>query len=228
MAISDKDIKLLWGRAAGRCSYCKVDLTIELDSYDPIVIGEMAHVIARKENGPRGSEQIYEDERNSYKNLILLCPNHHKMIDKAPDQFSVDEILDWKRKHEESIRNSIEGKIYKNSEELFSFARRIMMENHMIWSQYGPNSLVARRNPISNAKHVWDIKKISSIIPNNKLIINTIEKNIELLSENEFAIYLKFKTHVDSFEINSYERQENEAVITFPEEFAFMIRGKDS
>lgn len=228
MAISDKDLKLLWGRAAGRCSYCNVGLTMELDRNDPIVIGEMAHVIARKENGPRGSELINEEERNTYKNLILLCPNHHKMIDKAPDQFSVAGILKWKRDHEESIKNSIEGKAYKGTDELFAFIRKILMENHMIWSQYGPNSLVARRNPISNAKDIWDIKKVSTIIPNNRFIINTIEKNIELLSENEFSIYLQYKAHVDSFEINSYERQENEAVLTFPEEFADMINGRNN
>jgi hypothetical protein len=56
MAVSEKDIKILWGLAAGRCS--RPDYTQEciriLDSADPTVIGEMAHVIAKKPDGPRG------------------------------------------------------------------------------------------------------------------------------------------------------------------------------
>ena len=48
MAISDVDLKLLWGRAAGFCSNpsCKRDLTVILEQRASCNIGEMAHIIA--------------------------------------------------------------------------------------------------------------------------------------------------------------------------------------
>src|SRR5258705_12817349 len=49
------DIKLLWGRAGGRCSApkCNEDLTTLMES-GGYVIGEMAHVIGRKPSARRG------------------------------------------------------------------------------------------------------------------------------------------------------------------------------
>ena len=44
---SDRTLKLLWGRAAGRCAMpeCRIELYAEATDYDPIVvIGEIAHV----------------------------------------------------------------------------------------------------------------------------------------------------------------------------------------
>jgi hypothetical protein len=48
-----RDIKLLWGRAANRCSFpeCRMMLTTEGDNS---LIGENAHIVARSPDGPRG------------------------------------------------------------------------------------------------------------------------------------------------------------------------------
>jgi len=223
MSISDKDIKLLWGRAGGRCSYCNTDLTIKLQGNNDIVIGEMAHVIAKRENGPRGSEEISNEVLNRYQNLILLCNNHHEMIDKAPQSFSVEQILEWKRNHEESIRRSLEGEHFSDKDKMFSVLKRLLMENEDIFYQYGPESFVARRNPLSNVKAIWDIKKVTVLIPNNRRIINIIENNQTYFSDEEYYTFLKFKAHASSFESNTYERLDNDSVITFPIEFKEII-----
>jgi hypothetical protein len=36
--------------------------------------------------------------RNSYDNLLLLCPTHHALVDKADSHFTVDELRDWKHR----------------------------------------------------------------------------------------------------------------------------------
>lgn len=105
MAISDVDFKVLWGRAAGFCSNpdCCEDLTVVIknENYN---IGEMAHIIAKSENGPRGIKDCVD---NSYNNLILLCPNCHKHIDKGPKSaYPKAVILEWKEKAE-NRRSSI-------------------------------------------------------------------------------------------------------------------------
>ncbi|WP_271183643.1 HNH endonuclease, partial [Novosphingobium resinovorum] len=59
--------------------------------------GEMAHIVARQAEGPRG-DGVGGD--NSYENLILLCPTCHTRIDKAPNDFPVALLQKWKADHE--------------------------------------------------------------------------------------------------------------------------------
>lgn len=103
MGISQKDIKLLWGRAASRCAFpkCKVTLTQGDGPSSPnITIGEQAHIVAKEPNGPRGQSLLTESERDSYANLILLCPTHHTLIDKAPDKHPIEKLHLIKSEHE--------------------------------------------------------------------------------------------------------------------------------
>ena len=103
MGISQKDIKLLWGRAASRCAFpdCRVQLTQDsANSSRDIAIGEQAHIVAKEKGGPRGESVLSIEERDLYSNLILLCPTHHKMIDKKPEDFPVERLHHIKINHE--------------------------------------------------------------------------------------------------------------------------------
>ncbi len=97
MPIKDKDMKLLWGRSGNRCAICKIELTP--DGAEE-TIGEMAHIVAQSSDGPRGAGELALEKRDEYSNLILLCPNHHKAIDKCYDKWSVSKIHDVKTEHE--------------------------------------------------------------------------------------------------------------------------------
>lgn len=77
MSISVRDRKLLWANSGNRCATCDTEL---IDKYNNI-IGEEAHIISSKPNGPRGNTLIAQSEIDSYENLILLCPNHHTEIE---------------------------------------------------------------------------------------------------------------------------------------------------
>lgn len=102
MRIKSPDIKILYSRSAGKCNICGLDIT-----EDDIHIGEMAHVIARKQNGPRGISTKYP-EINSYENLILLCPNHHEIVDKNPEKYTVEYLLTIKKNHEDFINTRLD------------------------------------------------------------------------------------------------------------------------
>lgn len=103
MSISDKDLKLLWGRAAGHCSAprCPVDLLPLLAKSGDVVLGEMAHIIGRSPDSARADASIGSDD--SYDNLILLCPNHHTAIDKAPADYPADTLRKWKHNWEATV-----------------------------------------------------------------------------------------------------------------------------
>ena len=218
MAISEADGKLLWGRAAGICSNptCRADLTAILQESNSYNVGEMAHIIARSEDGPRGESGGGSDK---YANLILLCPTCHRHIDKSPDgTYTLEQLHQWKQNHESAIRFRMSEVAYKNINELKGEVTKLLMENHLIWEQYGPQSKVAQEDLGSNAYKIWNLRKLDTLVPNNQKITNMIEANIKFLDIDEYKVFLLFKNHATSFEANQYCRVSSYAL--FPAEFS--------
>ena len=107
---SDRTLKLLWGRAAGHCAMaeCRVELFAEATDYDPIVvIGEMGHVAAASDDGPRARAELSAAERNKYENLILLCQNCHEKLDGQPGFYTDERLRHIKQAHEAWVRASL-------------------------------------------------------------------------------------------------------------------------
>lgn len=108
--IKQKDIKLLWGRAANRCSICRIELTNDLAlKAGAIAIGEQAHIVAEEPGGPRGVSRLTPEQRNSYANLILLCPTCHTKVDHREGQsdYSIERLHLLKTEHEEWVRERL-------------------------------------------------------------------------------------------------------------------------
>lgn len=222
MAISEPDIKMLWGRAAGICSnpQCGRELTALLPGGDGYNVGEMAHVIARQPGGPRG---VPAGGPDTYANLILLCPTCHRMIDKAPaDVFPADMLFQWKEVHEARVQALGADIRFSSKEDLWRAISRLLQENHLLWRNLGPHSDAAQANPGSNLFVVWNLRKLDTIVPNNRKIINYIESNKALLSDEELGAYFGFKMHAQAFEAHQYNRTEDYPL--FPEEFGRMFR----
>jgi hypothetical protein len=67
----------------------------------------MCHIIARNYDGPRGTAQVNSRDLDDYQNLILLCPEHHKIIDLLPQQWTVERLKQVKVKHEEWVEEQL-------------------------------------------------------------------------------------------------------------------------
>ena len=106
--ISEKDIKILWGRAAEKCAICRKDLTLNTTS-NVSTTGHMCHIVGEKNNekSPRGLSNLTTSERNSYPNLILLCRNHHAEIDLDVNKFSIEKLHDIKSNHEIWVKETL-------------------------------------------------------------------------------------------------------------------------
>lgn len=105
-----KTLKLLWGRAAGRCAMrdCRIDVFVNELGYDPIWnIGEMGHIAASSNDGPRGNPSLSPKARDSYENLILLCRNCHGKIDGLSVAYPAERLLQIKADHEAWVRTSL-------------------------------------------------------------------------------------------------------------------------
>jgi hypothetical protein len=108
MGISLKTHKLLWARSGGKCALCKNDLILDPTGAndDLSVVGDEAHIIARKESFTRGDyDSLTPEQRDQYSNLILLCKVHHKQVDDQPTQFTVEKLREMKREHEEGVKS---------------------------------------------------------------------------------------------------------------------------
>jgi hypothetical protein len=110
MSISLKTTKLLWGKSGNRCAICRSELIEEaLDTDDDdSIVGDMAHIIARKEAFTRGDyDALSPEERDRYANLILLCRKHHKVIDDQPAHYTVERLREIKSSHVAWVRDSL-------------------------------------------------------------------------------------------------------------------------
>lgn len=107
---TQRTLKILWGRAAGRCAVpsCRVELYVDATVHDPIVvIGEIAHIEASSDLGPRANKTIAKKDRDDYHNLILLCQNCHARLDGQKNTNSVEYIRQLRNEHEAWVRNSL-------------------------------------------------------------------------------------------------------------------------
>jgi hypothetical protein len=97
-------LKRLYGKSGNCCAYPKC--TEEL-IYEHGNVSDICHIQALNPEGPRynNSSDITDKDRNSEANLILLCKNHHHIIDqKGTDGswlFSTEQLKAMKRNHEQ-------------------------------------------------------------------------------------------------------------------------------
>lgn len=108
---SPQTITKLWAKAAGRCEYdgCnkllyKDDLTSE-----DINRGFVAHIIAASPDGPRGDVVLSAQMVDDIGNVMLMCHDHHRLIDhEQVTEHTVDRLRAMKKKHEDRVREVTE------------------------------------------------------------------------------------------------------------------------
>lgn len=211
--IAEKDMKKLWGLAAGRCSLCHDKLLPFIDERVD-VIGDMAHVIAYKKDGARGDEKAEYD--NSYENLILVCPKCHRIIDHNPNLYSSEVLLAKKQTWESNVDSALEVKFETQSEAMRKVVA-LLEENHEVWLQCGPESKIARSNPRSNMADYWTLRKLDTIVPNNRAIIRIVDAFISKIPDKLKSLFCKFKEHARMFEQGCYSPLDNP--LRFPKGF---------
>jgi hypothetical protein len=83
------------------------------------MIGEVCHIEAAEEKGPRFNKDMNNEQRRSQSNLFLLCPTHHTAIDKNPGTHTAAKLKAMKKKHESSF-SEIGETLQQRFEEQFS------------------------------------------------------------------------------------------------------------
>ncbi|MDP1760570.1 MAG: HNH endonuclease [Candidatus Woesebacteria bacterium] len=109
-----KDIKILCMRSGNRCAFpdCGIVLVQNSTLFDKeSIIAEIAHISGEKQGSARYDPTMTDKERNSYHNLILICNNHHQLIDDQPNSQTVANLHQMKLNHENWIIESTRKEI---------------------------------------------------------------------------------------------------------------------
>lgn len=202
MGILQKDIKLLWGRSGNRCAICKTELTQDSKAItSSFTLGEQAHIIGEKKDAARGISNLSLKERNSYHNLILLCPTHHTEIDNNEADWTIEKIYQKKSEHElwvtetlsETINHVQLAKETALSSVIDSAVSLCQLENWKSWS-----SFALAPDPS------WDAKMPNDIFKFRQKVISTIwPKEYQELKKSTIKFSVLLNSAVQTFMKNS-------------------------
>src|SRR4051794_31175049 len=79
-----KTLKMLFALSGNKCAApgCNEPIiAAPTEHSQAIVVGQIAHIYAISEDGPRGKAGLTEKELNQAPNLLLLCLTHHVKVD---------------------------------------------------------------------------------------------------------------------------------------------------
>lgn len=194
---------MLWGRAAGRCSYPSCGMEVVSDESEasaPTLIGENCHIVSAKPGGPRSDIFIPSDQLHSYDNLILMCRNHHKVIDDSQNgerDYPVQKLQEMKRKHEAWVRKRLELDIGKQKDEenyaqiVDEWEMKCSIEN---WQHWTGAILYADQPRMSNdlSDQLSDARSwlLSRVWPRRYPSLETAFENFRLVLEDFHKLFL--------------------------------------
>jgi hypothetical protein len=106
--IPDLTRLLLFVRAGGRCEFdgCPRYLMEHPVTLTEGNFAQMAHIVAFRANGPRGRIRSRPEDIHALQNLMLLCPQCHKLIDDNPNDYTRRALSEYKRRHEKWIKQA--------------------------------------------------------------------------------------------------------------------------
>ncbi len=103
--------RLVWVKAGGVCAFddCRKRLVEDATPEDrETATGKVAHIVGHsEERGPRSDKPTPGGDRDGIGNLILLCANHHDVVDRQVNTYTVERLVGMKEAHERWVREQL-------------------------------------------------------------------------------------------------------------------------
>jgi len=195
---SENTIRILCGKAAGMCEFEGCDKRL---FYDNVTLSEfnnayVAHIIASSPKGPRGEALLSAELSDKLDNLMLMCADHHSLIDKSisgPRDYPVERLKAMKKNHEEKIdklcsmfyipkteivlfSSPIKGKIGANVD--YKQAAKAIIPDKQPASSYGTTILVSSVNDYTSVEYWTDCSRQLQMYYDKVLFNPYIQLNI--------------------------------------------------
>jgi hypothetical protein len=210
---SIQTIKRLYGLSDNKCSF--PDCDVQLFTKDTVNLAHICHIEDAHKNlaaSDRYNPNMTDEQRAGYNNLILLCPNHHKITDNT-DIYTVTVLKEMKEQHiQKSINKNALIKSPSALNEVINYiGENFFGNNEFSETQIAPNTEnKIRYNDIHRYKHI--IKEYSlyqgklnriyeEIEVNGSIKKNTLLKNIRqfyLLEKRNFVNFNNVKENADN------------------------------
>jgi len=168
---------------------------------DNVVIGEICHIEAAEEGGPRFNEDSNDECRRSGENLLALCESCHKKIDADENKYPTPMIRQWKKDHE--AKNSTSNYIISDDvadkaiEKLLnqsnSNSNTGVQINNQAMNQNIQNQFGVQNNYLGNSS----TNPISGYRPVNKELKSEIERLRENAAPPQKDV-IDFRNNLDS------------------------------
>jgi hypothetical protein len=98
---------LLFVRAGGQCEFdsCHQDVLSHPLTLTEGNFAQVAHIVAFRRAGPRGNAKSRPKDIHDASNLMLLCPQCHKLVDDHPADYTRRTLETYKKRHEKWIKH---------------------------------------------------------------------------------------------------------------------------
>lgn len=193
------------------------------DASNGTLIGEECHLISKSKQGPR-----YEERKNfnydSYENLILLCRNHHSLVDQQWKIFTIEILRKIKNEHEKWVSEKLHNEKRKpvgikriennipqllkavyNGKTLFGIIKGVMALNFdydEIRNEFEKDIIQEFNCCIIDIMDIWDLYEDSSFIDLHLMLDERIKKlrdiGIMVFGENEMMYLTGGNTQEDT------------------------------
>ena len=144
-------VHMLCANSAGRCEFDGCNKYIFYDNITArkLNASNVAHIVAASPDGPRGDKTRSYLLSDKLENLMLLCPQHHKMIDDYVEDYPEELLLEMKKKHEDSIREMCDLIFVPKSERVIFFSPIKNVSLTHIDNQLTAQALLPQKRPAS-------------------------------------------------------------------------------
>ncbi|HEX3069107.1 MAG TPA: hypothetical protein VHX14_11070 [Thermoanaerobaculia bacterium] len=104
--VTEATAKRLYAVSGNACAFPRCPLPL-IDPASGTLTGRICHIRARNPKGARYDTLQTDEQRNSFENLILMCPIHHDVIDADEKSYTVERLLQLKQDHESNAHPAI-------------------------------------------------------------------------------------------------------------------------
>lgn len=211
--------RYLWARSGAHCANpsCRVYLFADVGELR-VDVGELAHIIAASDYGPRSDSNLPAMRRAEADNVVLLCATCHTKVDKAPGFYTVEMLREWQRRHMVELENVFGAIEYATRAEAVEAAHRLLAQNRAVFDTYGPNR-AQREGKLGNEwARQWRRKVREIIMPNNRRLLALYDRNRRLMNDREQEVVELLRQHVDDLEARHFRGTAEPGSVRFPTE----------
>lgn len=184
VTVSSITQKLIWGIFAARCSICRCKVVWASATGGNSLTGEIAHIVGAQPRAARGCI-AFSGDRDGAENLMLLCREHHKIIDDNETEFSAErlhqireEYLTWLEAQLTPAQRWSAGSIsqytYLNVPRLDEFAA---MQGYQI-----------RHDPVPGTTHLSELNyELNNLMQQYRRVLNSLPMESVPVNQIDFV-----------------------------------------